>query len=176
LLDLLRALRNGARIVPALMREAGRLQSIAIDLPRAAYRAARRARLIGPRGLHDGYVTRKWGPGISLHAPVRVQVQGRRGAAGAGVKGGEDVSSRAAIYARLEPKAILAKGGGGFVRGSLVLQRVGRRGRKIRKVFALALRAVIPKRFDFPKTAIETARAHFQTKARQEIAKLRVRL
>jgi hypothetical protein len=77
---------------------------------------------------------------------------------------------------RLEPVAVRAPGGRGFVAKGLVLQRVGRRrSRALRVLYTLASRVRIPRRFRFEEVVRDTARTAVPAKVRREIEKLRLR-
>ncbi|HEY4659060.1 MAG TPA: hypothetical protein VIH11_06095 [Gemmatimonadaceae bacterium] len=61
-----------------------------------------------------------------------------------------------------------------FVAGRAVLQRIGKGARStVRVLFALVPRAKLEPRFDFYRVARDTARRHFATKVREEMAKPR---
>ena len=63
-----------------------------------------------------------------------------------------------------------------FVAGRAVLQRVGKGARSaVRVLFALVPRAKLEPRFDFYRVARDTAMRQFPQKAREELARVRVR-
>jgi len=97
-------------------------------------------------------------------------VQGQRAIPIAGLRG---ASGR--VPKRLDPAQLLARGGKGFVRGNVLLQRIGRRSaRAVRVLFTLTPKARIPRRFHFEEIARDTARATLPDKLRSEIAKVRL--
>ena len=77
---------------------------------------------------------------------------------------------------RLDPAQLLARGGKGFVRGNVLLQRIGRRSaRAVRVLFTLTRTARIRPKFNFPRIALETARRVWPEKARREIERIRLK-
>lgn len=83
-------------------------------------------------------------------------------------------SARGKVPKNLAPQAVTAPGGRGFVNraGTAILQRFGaKRARRVRVLYALVSSALLRKRFDHIKTATETVRRVFPSRARRAIEK-----
>ena len=83
--------------------------------------------------------------------------------------------TRGRVGKKRTPSAITGKGGRGFRKGDVILERPTKRSKKVRAAYALVDQATAPPVFRFYETAEEAIRKVFITKARQVLSKIPLR-